>query len=211
MRIVNEERPMGLLDGMIGGGGGQRTPGLGGTLAAGVALALLVKGIRQYQSTHDGQQGPGDRSFQPQDGATRPGGTGGPGGLLGGLGGILGGGGFGGMLGSGALGRMLGTLGGAGALGSLVGQFQQKGMGQQVDSWVGAGQNQPVAPHQVEQVLGEDTLQQLEQQSGLGRQELLAQLAHELPQAISAATPQGRVPATDEELHEVARQPANAT
>ncbi|MDB5450206.1 MAG: hypothetical protein JWQ52_1334 [Phenylobacterium sp.] len=193
---------MGLLDGMLGGGQGQRTPGVGGTLAAGVALALLVKGVRQYQATHGGQPGEGGRSFDPQGQATQPSGGGGLGGLLGGLGGMLGGGGLGGILGS---------LGGAGALGSLVRQFQQKGMGQQVNSWVGSGQNQPIAPHEVEQVLGEDTLQQLEQHSGLGRQELLAQLAHELPQAISQATPQGRVPESDEELHQAARQPASAS
>jgi uncharacterized protein YidB (DUF937 family) len=201
---------MGLLDGMLGGGQGQRTPGVGGTLAAGVVLALVVKGVRQYQAMHGGQPDAGGGSDSQSQATQAPGG-GGLGGLLGGLGGMLEGGGLGGMLGGGGLGGLLGSLGGAGALGSLVSRFQQKGMGQQVNSWVGAGQNQPIAPYEVEQVLGEDTLQQLERQSGLGRQQLLAQLAHELPQAISESTPQRRVPENEEELHEAARQPARAT
>ena len=53
---------MGLLDGVIGsmGGGGQpaQKPGLGSTVAAGVVLALLVKGVRSYQQSHG--QAPGE-------------------------------------------------------------------------------------------------------------------------------------------------------
>ena len=199
---------MGLLDGILGGGQPQRSPGLGGTLAAGVVLALLVKGVRQYQATHGGAPGQTGRSFDPQTQQAPAQGAGMAGGLGGILGGLTSGGGLGGMLGGGGLGGLLGGLGGAGALGSLISQFQQSGHGEQVNSWVSQGQNRAIAPHEVQQVLGEDTLQQLEQQTGLPRDQLLAQLARELPEAISEATPQGRVPADDEELHEVARQPA---
>lgn len=197
---------MGLLDGILGGGGQpQRSPGLGGTVAAGVVLALLVKGVRQYQARHGGAPGQDGRSFDPQ--AQAQGSGGGLGGMLGGvLGG--GGGGLGGMLGGGGLGGMLGGLGGAGALGSLISQFQQKGFGQQVNSWVGRGENQPIAPHEVASALGDDTIQQLQQQTGMPREQLLGELAHELPQAISAATPNGQVPQDDQELHQIAQQPA---
>lgn len=189
---------MGLLDGVLGGMGGQpqQRPGLGGTLAAGVVLALLVKGVRQYQATHGGVPGQG-RSFDPNaQGAPAQAGGGGLGGILGSLTG-----------GGGGLGGLLGGLGGAGALGSLVSHFQQKGFGQQASSWVGHGPNQPIEPHEVSEVLGEDTLRELEQKSGLSRQDLLAQLSRELPQAISEATPQGRLPADDDELHRIASQP----
>jgi uncharacterized protein YidB (DUF937 family) len=50
---------------------------------------------------------------------------------------------------------------------------------------------------------------ELQQQTGMPRQQLLNDLAHELPQAINEATPQGRLPESDDELHEVARQPAS--
>jgi uncharacterized protein YidB (DUF937 family) len=200
---------MGLLDEVLGGAGlgpqaGGQRPGLGGTVAAGVVLALLVKAVRSYEASH-GQAG-ATRSFDPQAqpmGGAAPAQGGGLGGLLGGLGGMLGQGG-------GGLGGLLGGLGGAGALGALINQFQQKGYGQQVNSWVGHGQNQPLAPAQVADALGDDTVQQLQQQTGMPRESLLADLAHLLPQAINEATPQGRPP-SDEELHEIARQPLPRT
>jgi uncharacterized protein YidB (DUF937 family) len=118
------------------------------------------------------------------------------GGLLGGLGGLLGGGGLGGVLGS---------LGGAGALGALVNHFQQKGYGEQVNSWVQHGANQPLAPPQVADALGEDTVHALQQQTGMPRDALLSELAHVLPQAVDEVTPNGRPP-SDEELHQIATE-----
>lgn len=201
---------MGLLDGILGSGGqSQQGPGLGGTVAAGVALALLVKGVRQYQASH-GQAPAGDaRSFDPRAQQPAQPGGGGPGGALGGMLGGMGGGGLAGMLGGGGgLGGMLGSLGGAGALGSLISHFQQNGAGEQAASWVGNGPNQPIAPHEVESALGEDAVNQLQQQSGLPRQQLLEHLSQEIPQAISEATPNGVLPQDDEELHQIARQPS---
>jgi uncharacterized protein YidB (DUF937 family) len=180
---------MGLLDGVLGGGAqGGRQPGLGDTIAAGAVLALLVKAVRQYQANHPGGAGaPPGAAAQPQPGSQ--GGAGGLGGL------------FGGMLSGGGLGGLLGSLGGAGALGALVNRFQQKGFGAQAGSWVGNGPNQPIAPHQVGDVLGDGALQELEARTGLPRDELLQELARELPQAISAATPNGRLP-QDHELQQ---------
>jgi uncharacterized protein YidB (DUF937 family) len=174
---------MGLLDGLVSGmGGGQaRQPGLGGTIAAGAILALLVKGVRQYQASRDGSAAAGV--------APAPGAAGGLGGLLGGAGGGIGG--------------LLSSLGGAGALGALVNRFQQQGYGQQADSWVGSGANQSIAPHQVGEVLGEDGLNALLARTGLNRDQLLQELAQELPQAINAVTPEGRLP-NDAELHQLA-------
>ncbi|MFL5294746.1 MAG: YidB family protein [Phenylobacterium sp.] len=189
---------MGLLDSVLGGMGAggqpQQRPGLGSTVAAGVLLALAVKAVRSYEASHGG--GAQSRSFDPQSQAQRaPGG--GLGGMLGGLGGMLGGGG-------GGLGGLLGGLGGAGALGSLINQLQQRGFGQQANSWVQHGENQPISPAQLPQALGEDTIQQLQQQTGMPRDALLTDLAHVLPQAVDEATPHGRLP-SDEELHQIAR------
>jgi uncharacterized protein YidB (DUF937 family) len=199
---------MGLLDSILGGGQPQRRPGLGDTVAAGVVLALLVKAVRQYQASHSGQPAASGRSFDPQAQAQAQAPGHAPGGLGGMLGGLLGGGSAGSGMGGG-LGGLMGGLGGAGALSSLIGQFQQKGFGQQVQSWVGAGQNQPIAPHEVEKALGDNTINALTQQTGMPREQLLGELAHELPQAINEATPQGRVPATDEELHAAAQAAAH--
>jgi uncharacterized protein YidB (DUF937 family) len=190
---------MGLLDQVLSGvGGGQRQaapkPGVGGTIAAGVLLALAVKAVRSYDSRAEAQTTEG-RSFDPPSGsaAAQPGG-----GLLGGLGGILGAGGVGGLLGS---------LGGSGALGGLISHLQQKGYGQQVNSWVQHGENQPLAPAQLAEALGDDTVQQLQDQTGMPRDALLTDLSRVLPQAVDEATPQGRPP-SDTELHEIAATPA---
>lgn len=195
---------MGLLDGVIGSmaGGGRpaQKPGMGSTVAAGVVLALLVKGVRSYQA-NQAASGEG-RSFDPHANAGQPHAAPAGGGGLGGmLGGVLGGGGGGA---AGGLGGLLSGLGGAGALGALVGQLQKKGMGPQVNSWVGQGQNQPIAPEQLAQAIDEDDLQQLEQQTGMPRQALLAELAQTLPEAVHELTPDGRLPNDDEELHQIA-------
>jgi uncharacterized protein YidB (DUF937 family) len=188
---------MGLLDQVVGSMGArrsqpQRRGSVGQTVAAGVALALLIKAVRQHQAS----QAAGAAGQAPQ--AQTPEGQQQGGGLLGGLGGLLGGGGLGGIL---------GNLGGAGALGGLIGQLQQKGLGDKVNSWVSTGQNQQVEPHELERALGEEALGELEQQTGMPRQQLVSELARELPEAVSEATPQGRVPADDDELQLVATQP----
>jgi uncharacterized protein YidB (DUF937 family) len=197
---------MPLLDQILGSVGGARQqggpqPGLGGTVAAGVLLALLVKAVRSYEASHGAAAE--NRSFDPreqQPGGATPGQTPQPasGGLLGGLGGLLGGGG--------GLAGVLGSLGGAGALGGLINHFQQKGYGQQVNSWVQHGANQPLAPPQVADALGEDNVQALQQQTGMPREALLTDLAQVLPQAVDEVTPNGRPP-SDEELHQIATQP----
>ena len=210
---------MGLLDQVLGGGGGQQQkPGMGDTVAMGVMLALLVKAVRSHQANGAGQPDAG-RSFDPaaqgQGGGLSSilGGLGGSGGGLGQvLGGLGGAGGLGGMLGGlggaggGGLSSVLGSLGGSGALGALLGRLQQGGLGQQAQSWVSTGENQPADPQQLGAALGEDTLQALQQQTGMPREGLLQQLSHLLPQAVDAATPDGRTP-TDQELHEIAQRP----
>ena len=105
-------------------------------------------------------------------------------GMLGGLGGLLGGLGAGGML--------------SGGIGELLERFKRNGQGQAADSWVGTGPNQPLAPDQLEQAIGPDTLKSLSQHTGLSRDELLSRLTRELPDAVDQFTPQGRLPTEDE-------------
>jgi uncharacterized protein YidB (DUF937 family) len=104
-----------------------------------------------------------------------------------GLGGLLG------NLGSAGVGGLLG-----GGLGELVDRFRQNGQGDVADSWVGTGTNRDIAPQQLEQAIGPDVLATLSQQTGLSREELLARLSSELPQAVDRYTPEGRLPSRDE-------------
>jgi uncharacterized protein YidB (DUF937 family) len=111
-------------------------------------------------------------------GGSSPGGQGGLGGLLAGLGGSAAG--AGGVL--------------SGGLGDLIDQFKQNGQGETADSWVKTGPNKPVTPSQLESAIGPDVLETLARQTGLSRDELLARLSRELPDAVDKYTPQGRLP-----------------
>lgn len=107
---------------------------------------------------------------------------------------------------SGGLGDLLGGLGGAlggatsgsvvsGGLGDLVDRFRQSGHGDKADSWINAGAtNAEVAPADLETTLGEDTIAELTQKTGLSRSELLERLSRTLPEAVNQLTPQGRLP-----------------
>jgi uncharacterized protein YidB (DUF937 family) len=104
---------------------------------------------------------------------------------------------LGGLFGGGAASGRGGVL--SGALGDLVGQFSANGHGEAARSWVETGPNREVGPSQLEEALGEDTIHELMQKTGLSRQDLLARLSSVLPQAVDTLTPQGRLPTREEE------------
>ena len=100
--------------------------------------------------------------------------------------------------GGGMLGSLLGGGGGsAGGIGQLVNMFEQHGMGNIAQSWVGNGPNQPVSPDQLHQVLGADQVQQMASQTGMQPQDLLSRLSQMLPGAVDHATPNGQLPSDD--------------
>lgn len=106
---------------------------------------------------------------------------------------------------TGMLGKLGGLLGGAsvgsvfsGGLHDLVDRFKQNGHAEAADSWVKTGPNQPIGSEHLEQVIGPDVLNTLVEQTGLSREELLARLTREVPSAVDALTPQGRIPTEEE-------------
>ena len=105
-------------------------------------------------------------------------------------------GGLGGLLAGGAAGSIL-----SGGLGDLLNQLQQSGHGEAANSWVGKGENKPIAPGDLASALGADQIDSLSAQSGLSREELLSGLSQYLPQVIDHLTPDGRLP-TENELSE---------
>ena len=123
------------------------------------------------------------------------------------LGGVLGGAGGGsssplqnvltGLLAGGQQGGV-GGMGGMGAqgggLGDLVAGFQRAGLGHIADSWIGTGANHPVSPDQLRNVLGEDRVRDMADQTGMDQSSLLSQLAQHLPKAVDGMTPNGRLP-----------------
>ncbi|TPJ40351.1 MULTISPECIES: YidB family protein [unclassified Mesorhizobium] len=81
------------------------------------------------------------------------------------------------------------------ALGDLLDRFRNAGAGAKVDSWVGTGPNEPIEPHEVERAIDVQTLEALSRQTGLSREELIARITRDLPDAINQMTPNGNLPA----------------
>jgi uncharacterized protein YidB (DUF937 family) len=93
-----------------------------------------------------------------------------------------------------ALAGLQGAIQQEGGIDGLMAKLKAGGLGGQVDSWVGTGENQPVDPAQLQQALGPDTVRRLSAGSGLDIGKLLPLLAMFLPQIINMLTPNGNVP-----------------
>ncbi|MBT9567935.1 MAG: DUF937 domain-containing protein [Thiobacillus sp.] len=96
--------------------------------------------------------------------------------------------------------QMLAGKGQTGGLAGLVQAFQDKGLGEQVASWIGTGQNLPVAPDQIQSVLGGGQLEHIASQAGVSEQQAAGGLASLLPQIIDKLTPNGQMPQGDDFL-----------
>ncbi|KQP91808.1 YidB family protein [Methylobacterium sp. Leaf117] len=83
---------------------------------------------------------------------------------------------------------------GQSGLDGLIDRFQRGGLGDVMESWIGHGSNRPVEPNRLADALGPDTVDTLQQRTGLNRDDLLSQLSQVLPQVINGLTPQGRRP-----------------
>jgi uncharacterized protein YidB (DUF937 family) len=93
------------------------------------------------------------------------------------------------------LGEVLGT-GNQGGLNAIVAKLQQAGLGNQVNSWLGNGQNLPITADQIKQVLGSDVVRQLAAKYNIPVDQISEVLAHQLPIAVDQASPNGKLPHT---------------
>lgn len=85
--------------------------------------------------------------------------------------------------------------GGAQKLPDVVRQFEEKGMRDQVDSWVRTGPNKPVDRRQIEDAFGQRELEQIARSKGVDRDQLAEVLAKYIPRIIDELTPAGQLPA----------------
>ena len=85
--------------------------------------------------------------------------------------------------------------GGAQTLPDVVRQFEEKGMREQVDSWVRTGPNKPVDRRQIEDAFGQRELEQIARSKGVDRDQLAEVLAKYIPRIIDELTPTGQLPA----------------
>src|SRR5262249_26846474 len=102
-------------------------------------------------------------------------------------------GGLGSVLGGGAAGSVL-----SGGLANIINELQDRGHGRVAQSWVGTGPNEEIAPKELANALGSDTLNTLSKQTGMSMNDLLAGLSQHLPDLIDQLTPNGRLPTEQE-------------
>jgi uncharacterized protein YidB (DUF937 family) len=86
--------------------------------------------------------------------------------------------------------------GSQGGLTAIVAKLQQAGLGDQVKSWIGNGQNLPITADQLHQVLGSDAVRQLAARFNIPVDQISEILAQQLPNAVDHASPDGKLPHT---------------
>lgn len=92
---------------------------------------------------------------------------------------------------------IMGLLGGQGGLQNLISQFDSKGLGDIIGSWVSTGQNKSISPDQIKNVFGSETLSGIASKLGLDVNDLSGQLSNLLPGVVDKLTPNGKVPEGD--------------
>jgi uncharacterized protein YidB (DUF937 family) len=85
---------------------------------------------------------------------------------------------------------------GQGGLSAIVAKLEQAGLGDQVKSWIGNGQNIPITAEQLQQVLGSDKVKELAARFNIPIDQLTKVLAQQLPLAVDHASPNGTLPHT---------------
>ncbi|MFK7966240.1 MAG: YidB family protein [Burkholderiaceae bacterium] len=119
--------------------------------------------------------------------------------------GALGGGGDNNQLMSVVMGMLNGNENEEGnAMGNLLQQFQEGGLGDAVQSWLGSGENMPISAEQLSSVFGSEKIAEIAQQAGVSTDDISGQLANMLPQAVDKLTPDGEVPSGSLDLGSLA-------
>ena len=87
-----------------------------------------------------------------------------------------------------------------GGLPALLAQMENAGLGAEVQSWVGHGENLPVTPEQLGTVFPREQVEAWAREAGTTPEAVLKLLAEALPELVHHATPEGAVPAEETRL-----------
>ena len=82
----------------------------------------------------------------------------------------------------------------AGGVNGILNQLNQAGLGQQVTSWIGTGNNLPISAEQIRAALSSDQVRSLASAFGIDASQLPQLLADHLPTAVDKASPNGALP-----------------
>ena len=91
------------------------------------------------------------------------------------------------------LGIITGLLAQNGGLQGLLSKFTQAGHDDKVKSWVSTGDNEPIAPDQVQNTLGHDQIAAIAAKLGVDPAQASQMLAKFLPNVVDKLTPNGHV------------------
>jgi len=76
----------------------------------------------------------------------------------------------------------------------LLSNAQSHGLAGIVQSWIGRGANQPIAPQQVQGLVGQDRLQEIANRVGIPPAIASVALSRILPSLVDKLTPEGKLP-----------------
>jgi uncharacterized protein YidB (DUF937 family) len=75
---------------------------------------------------------------------------------------------------------------------ALVDLFYQKGLGEEISSWISRHPNLPITPQQILSVLGDEKVKALAERAGISTQEASEAISRILPRIVDMATPNGQ-------------------
>jgi uncharacterized protein YidB (DUF937 family) len=84
-----------------------------------------------------------------------------------------------------------------GGLQKIMGGLQAKGLTSEVDSWTSGGENQPMTPDQVKDVLDDDELDQVAQKANVSKDEAADAISQLVPNLVDKISPNGQLPGGD--------------
>jgi uncharacterized protein YidB (DUF937 family) len=90
---------------------------------------------------------------------------------------------------------VMGLMNNSGGLSGLLGKFQQGGLGDLMQSWVGTGSNLPISAEQIQHVLGSGALGDIASKLGIQPEQAAGELSQALPNVVDKLTPDGQLPA----------------
>lgn len=90
---------------------------------------------------------------------------------------------------------VMGLMNNSGGLSGLLDKFQQGGLGDLVQSWVGTGSNLPISAEQIQQVLGSGALGDIASKLGIQPEQAAGELSQALPDVVDKLTPGGQLSA----------------
>jgi len=81
-----------------------------------------------------------------------------------------------------------------GGLPALLQQLEAFGLGPEVQSWIGHGENLPVTPEQLGKAIPPEQIEAWAKEANTTPEALLKVLAEALPELVHHATPEGKLP-----------------